>query len=649
MPPQEPKISRWESAVEYIQTVPISIFYYGILALIILLIYGIIGSLFIMGLSFYDAIYFTIVTLATVGYGDIVPHTIGQKLFSVTLALGGVGLIAYVFSVGVAVVAMTLEETISGAKIRRIMRAMQNHFILCGFGRVGSATFKELRKRNHKVIIIEKDRTLVEKELWEDPNILAIPGDATDEELLKDAGIKRARGIIITTGDDVDNLFITLTSRELNPDIWIVTRASKRENIKRLYRAGANRVISPETSGGEDIYFAAMEPTMVKITVKHEVKDIEKETEIIIKNGCTIEDIEYHLPEFKRPLIRKVEVSRRRQLEKFLKSLEEDVHRRRSLERIYESVSGIHSHWISGPDKKTMEKVVKELEEEGLLLGVNLSEDEIKEVARKHGRLVEVIIKPEMTIVENHGVEDIKKEAEVIIKNGCTLEDIEYYLPGFREPLKREIHVDDIEDVERFVEALKNNPSKYEALDRLYMLSGGGVHSHRVSAPDTKSLEKVEDELKECGFLLGVNLSQKEIKDLIQRSGRVAQILVKHDVGVVDDKRIIVENGGRILDSSHYLPGVKQIVTRKLNIKNFEDLRSCEKELENPDARRSLTALYKISRDIHSHTVAAPDVKILKKIETELKKKGLLLGVNLSEDEVWDIIEKEMIEKFCID
>lgn len=649
MPPQEPKISRWESAVEYIQTVPTSIFYYGILALIILLIYGIIGSLFIMGLSFYDAIYFTIVTLATVGYGDIVPHTIGQKLFSVTLALGGVGLIAYVFSVGVAVVAMTLEETISGAKIRRIMRAMQNHFILCGFGRVGSATFKELRKRNHKVIIIEKDRTLVEKELWEDPNILAIPGDATDEELLKDAGIKRARGIIITTGDDVDNLFITLTSRELNPDIWIVTRASKRENIKRLYRAGANRVISPEISGGEDIYFAAMEPTMVKITVKHEVKDIEKETEIIIKNGCTIEDIEYHLPEFKRPLIRKVEVSRRRQLEKFLKSLEEDVHRRRSLERIYESVSGIHSHWISGPDKKTMEKVVKELEEEGLLLGVNLSEDEIKEVARKHGRLVEVIIKPEMTIVENHGVEDIKKEAEVIIKNGCTLEDIEYYLPGFREPLKREIHVDDIEDMERFVEALKNNPSKYEALDRLYMLSGGGVHSHRISAPDTKSLEKVEDELKECGFLLGVNLSQKEIKDLIQRSGRVAQILVKHDVGVVDDKRIIVENGGRILDSSHYLPGVKQIVTRKLNIKNFEDLRSCEKELENPDARRSLTALYKISRNIHSHTVAAPDVKIIKKIETELKKKGLLLGVNLSEDEVWDIIEKEMIEKFCID
>ncbi|HIH62580.1 MAG TPA: hypothetical protein HA298_07935 [Methanobacteriales archaeon] len=649
MPPQKHTISRWESAVEYIQTVPPSIFYYALLALIILLIYGVIGSIWIMGLNLYDAIYFTIVTLATVGYGDIVPHTIGQKLFSVTLALGGVGLIAYVFSIGVAVVAMTLEEAISGAKILRIMKTMKNHFILCGFGRVGSATFKELKKRKQKVIIIEKNRTLVERELWEDPNILAIPGDATDEELLKNAGITRARGIIITTGDDVDNLFITLTSRELNPDVWIVSRASKKENIKRLYRAGANRVISPEVSGGEDIYFAAMEPTMVKITVKHEVKDIERETEIIIGNGCTIEDIEYHLPEFKQPLIRKVEVSERGQLEKFLKSLEEDAHRRSSLEKVYESVSGIHSHWISGPDKKTLDKVVKELEEEGLLLGVNLSEDEIKEVARKHGRLVEVIIKPEMTIVENHGIEDIEKEAEIIIGNGCTIEDIEYYLPGFKEPLKREIHVDNIDDIKRFIEALEKNPSRYDALDRLYTLSGGGVHSHRVSGPDTKSLERVEDELKKCGFLLGVNFTQKEIKDLIQRSGRVVQVLVKHDVRVLDDKRTIVENGGRILDSSHYLPGVRQIVTRKLNIKNFEDLRRCEEELENPDARRSLTALYKISRNIHSHTVAAPDVENIKKIETELKRKGLLLGVNLSEDEIWDIIEKEMVEKFCID
>lgn len=642
MPPQR-------NPMESIQYVPISIIYYALAALTALIVYGILGSIYIMGLDFYNAVYFTIITIATVGYGDIIPLTIPQKIFSVTLALGGVGLIAYVFSLTVSVVTMTLQDTISGARIRRLMQSMNNHFILCGFGRVGSAVFKELQKRNQKSIIIEKDREIVEKELWDDPNVLAIPESAADEETLRAAGIKRARGVIITTGDDVDNLFITLTCRELNPDIWIVTRASKRENIKRLYRAGANRVISPEISGGEDIYFAAMEPTMVKITVKHDVDDIGREARIILKHGCTLEDIEYHLPEFKEPLVRKIGVSEGGELERFLKILERDPARKSSLKRIYESVSGIHSHWISGPDRESIDAVIDELKSEGILLGVNLNDEEIKEVARKHGRLVEIIIKPEMTIVENHGVEDIEKEAKIIIRNGCTLEDIEYYLPGFREPLKREIHVDNIEDMKKFVEALKKNPSRYEALDRLYTLSGGGIHSHRVSGPDTRNLERVENELKKCGFLIGVNLTQKEIKDLIQKSGRVAQILVKHDVGVIDDKRIIVENGGRILDSSHYLPGVRQIVTRKLNIKNLEDLKKCEKELENPDARRSLTALYKISHNIHSHTVAAPDMKIIKKIETELKRKGLLLGVNLPEDKIWDIIEKEMVEKFCID
>ncbi|HIH65167.1 MAG TPA: hypothetical protein HA285_06195, partial [Methanothermobacter thermautotrophicus] len=317
MPPQR-------NPMESIQYVPISIIYYALAALTALIVYGILGSIYIMGLDFYNAVYFTIITIATVGYGDIIPLTIPQKIFSVTLALGGVGLIAYVFSLTVSVVTMTLQDTISGARIRRLMQSMNNHFILCGFGRVGSAVFKELQKRNQKSIIIEKDREIVEKELWDDPNVLAIPESAADEETLRAAGIKRARGVIITTGDDVDNLFITLTCRELNPDIWIVTRASKRENIKRLYRAGANRVISPEISGGEDIYFAAMEPTMVKITVKHDVDDIGREARIILKHGCTLEDIEYHLPEFKEPLVRKIGVSEGGELERFLKILERD-------------------------------------------------------------------------------------------------------------------------------------------------------------------------------------------------------------------------------------------------------------------------------------------------------------------------------------
>ena len=284
--------------------------------------------------------------------------------------MGGVALLAYAFTLTITVVTMAVEEIASGARQRRMIAASKDHFVLCGYGRVGSAVHKELKKRNIVAIIIERNKDVVEKELWEDPEVLAIPGDATDESIMIDAGIKRARGVIITTGDDVDNLFITLTARELHPEIWIVTRASKSENIRRLYRSGADKVISPETSGAEDIYFASMQPTIMKITDMHGVGDIRKESEIILKHGCTLENIEYHLPEFKEPLARKIGVSDITQLNRFLSSLERDQSRKKSLESIYKSVSGIHSHWISGPTKESLEKVAEELKKEGFLLGV---------------------------------------------------------------------------------------------------------------------------------------------------------------------------------------------------------------------------------------------------------------------------------------
>jgi voltage-gated potassium channel len=594
-----------------------------------------------MHLDIINSLYFTVITVATLGYGDIVPITPVQKLFTITLVLGGVGLIAYVFTLALTVISMTVEEVTSGSRQKKRMAAAKNHFVLCGYGRVGSAVFRELKKRNQNVIIIEKNRKVVEKELWEDPDVLAIPGDATDEDIMKDAGIERARGVIITTGDDVDNLFITLTARELRPEIWIVTRASKSENIKRLYRSGADKVVSPETSGGEDIYFAAIQPTIMKITMMHDVSNIKKEAEIILKYGCTLENIEYHLPEFREPLGRKIGISKMDELNRFMESLDRDPSRKKSLERIYESVSGIHSHWISGPDKDSLNKVAEELKKEGLLLGVNLNEDEIKEAARKYGRMVEVIVKPEIKITESHAVGDIREESKIILKHRCIMEDIEYYLPGFHEPLRRKIGLSQIEDMDKFLESLEEDSKKMESLERLYSLSGGGIHSHRITGPDTKSLADVEKELKAKGFLLGVNLSHEDIISKIKEYGRVVELLLKHEVSNLTDKKIIIGLGGRILDSKHYLPGVRQVVTRTLYINSEEDIKNCEDELKRPDARKSVEALYKISRQIHSHTVTAPDVKNIKKIEKALDKEGILLGVNLPEEKIWEIVESQ--------
>ncbi|MGZ7116660.1 MAG: 3H domain-containing protein [Methanobacterium sp.] len=635
------KIQLPEIDTEKIPSISFSILIYAVLALITLIIYGIIGSFYIMHLDLVNSLYYTVITIATVGYGDISPITASQKLFTVTLVLGGVGLLAYVFTLTISVVSMSVEEITSGSRMRRRLAATKNHFVLCGYGRVGAAVFRELMKRNQMAIIIERDKKIVEKELWDEPDVLAIPGDATDESILFDAGINRARGVIITTGDDVDNLFITLTAREIHPEIWIVVRASKRENIKRLYRSGADKVISPETSGGEDIYFAAVEPTIMKITMMHEVPQIKKEAEIILKHGCTLENIEYHLPEFREPLGRKIGITKMDELNKFLDSLEREPSRKRSLERIYESVSGIHSHWISGPDKESLNAVAEELKKEGLLLGVDLNEKEIKEAARKHGRLVEVVIKPEMKITENHAIGDIRAESEIILKHGCTLEDIEYYLQGFREPLHRKIGLSRIEDMDRFLDSLEHDNNKMESLQRLYALSGGGIHSHTISGPDTKSLSRVEKELKEKGYLLGVNLSRNEIKTKIKEYGRVVELLLKHEVTNLKDKRIIIKYGGRILDARHYLPGVRQIVIRPLYIASDEDVKNCEDELEKPEARRSVEALYDISRQIHAHTVAAPDVGAIKKIKKDLDKEGLLLGVNLPEEKIWEIVESQ--------
>ena len=116
----------------------------------------------------------------------------------------------------------------------------------------------------------------------------------------------------------------------------------------------------------------------------------------------------------------------------------------------------------------------------------------------------------------------------------------------------------------------------------------------------------------------------------------------------MDDKRIIIEKGGRVLDSKHYLPGLRQVVTRNLYLKDKDDLKNCEEEYKKPDARRTLETLSQISRHVHSHTVSARDSETIMKIVQDLTKAGLLLGVNLTLEEIWKIVESEKIEEFCI-
>jgi len=355
---------------------------YAVLIIVIILLYGILGSMYIMELDIYDSIYYTIITLATVGYGDITPITPLQKIFSVTLALSGVGVLAYIVTFIISSVTQNLQDMRSGRIMERKLADMQNHYILCGYGRVGTAVYEELMKRNQKVIIIEKNEEKLE-DIEENENVILLNGNATEDKTLKKLNIDKSLGVIVATGSDVDNLFIVLTTRELYNDAWIVSRASKKESINRLKHAGANKVISPESSGGTDIYFAAVQPNLVHITERHGVDFIGNELEILRKYNCHLENIEYHLHGIRTPVSRTIGVLDESEEDNFIERINTDKNVRESLETIYSTVNEVHSHWVSGPDKFFLNMAIKELENEGIVLGVNLSFDEINEFTKQ--------------------------------------------------------------------------------------------------------------------------------------------------------------------------------------------------------------------------------------------------------------------------
>lgn len=262
------------------------------------------------------------------------------------------------------------------------LEEMENHYILCGYGRVGTAVYEELMKRNQKVIIIEKNEEKIE-DIEENDNVIALHANATEDKTLKKVNIDKSLGVIITTGSDVDNLFIVLTTRELYEDAWIVSRASKKENIKRLKNAGANKVISPEASGGSDIYFAAVQPNLVHITQNHSIDFLEREFEILKKYNCHLENIEYHFHGIRTPVTRTIGVLDEEETDHFIDMVKNDPNVKESLEIMYKTVNGIHSHWISGPDKNNLDMAIKDLEKEGTVLGTNLDFKEINEFTKQ--------------------------------------------------------------------------------------------------------------------------------------------------------------------------------------------------------------------------------------------------------------------------
>ena len=369
--------------VKLLKTLPTKYVTSGVILVLALFLYGIIGSYIIMGLNLVDSIYYSVVTMATVGYGDYTPHTGIQKIFATTLALAGVALLAYVFNIILTSFQEKMSKYSKEVRKMKTISNMNDYYILCGYGRVGKVVFEELTNRNQNVILFEKDEEIIE-DIEESDSVVVINKDATEDDLISKLAGDKCRSVIISTGDDVTNLFIVLSIRESNPDAWIVSRASKEENYSRLRKAGADKIVSPELIGGKDLYFESTRPHILKITVRHAVDEIYDEFKIISKHGCNLENIQYHLPGIETPLTRKINTMNIKDGKQFRDYLKKNVDQKEAIENLYSIVNNTHSHIISGPDRATFMKLVKELEKHVEIIGINLTKKEVAKLTKKN-------------------------------------------------------------------------------------------------------------------------------------------------------------------------------------------------------------------------------------------------------------------------
>jgi len=252
----------------------------SLLVLFSVTVAGVLGYQFLEGLSFLDSLYMTIITISTVGFREVKVLSPAGRVFTIVLICSGVGA-AFVGFVSTTqwVVEGELRELLGRRRVEKKIGRLQDHYILCGFGRVGRLIAREFAQQKVAFVLIEKDSETLARHQWED--LLFIQGDATEEGVLVQAGVARAKGLITALPSDAENLLICLTARDLNPNIYIVARGGEQEGSERkLERAGANKVISPYHMGGLRMAHAILKPTVVdfmEIATHSESMELEME------------------------------------------------------------------------------------------------------------------------------------------------------------------------------------------------------------------------------------------------------------------------------------------------------------------------------------------------------------------------------------
>ena len=267
-----------------------------------LLLFGSIGFYILGGeeWSWIDSIYMTVITLSTVGYGEVHPLTDAAKVLSILIIIFGV--------TGIGVLIRTFREEFIQIdqyrknKIMKNISNLKNHFVICGYGRMGAVIAKELNEKNLDFVIVESNdqkADIIRAKGW-----FCVHGDATSEETLTSARVDQASGVAVVLDTDQDNLFVTMSMKTTNPELFILSRCSKEDNKSKLIRAGANKVVNPYTAGGhrmaEILSKPQVEDSISVLSPKHakmnltldeiSLKNLDRYDGILIKDSKIRED-----------------------------------------------------------------------------------------------------------------------------------------------------------------------------------------------------------------------------------------------------------------------------------------------------------------------------------------------------------------------
>ena len=248
--------------------------------------FGSLGYMIIEGWNLLDSVYMTIISITTTGYREVYPLSQLGKMFTLLIIILGVVTIAYA---GGRLAQLFVESYLfRRRKMVKQLSTLENHYIICGYGRMGKKICQELEENKAKFVVIEKNPTEIENLRIKD--YLFVEGDATDDDILTQAGIKKAKGMVAVLHTEAENVFTTLSSRALHPKIFIVARAVEEETESKLLKAGANRVVKPYEIGGHRMTQVLLRPGVVDfidIIAREKRIDLHIE-EIEVKDGSIL-------------------------------------------------------------------------------------------------------------------------------------------------------------------------------------------------------------------------------------------------------------------------------------------------------------------------------------------------------------------------